>query len=127
MRLHRILGTSPKGFDAQVPLDPFEEQFDLPAILVQQRDCERVKLKVVREEHIALIGFPVVVSDAPQFLWIRFPRLVSGKPDGLIAPQSLVLINLMRVETAEREIVFCPRDEERSRLMNGVQPFEVHV
>ena len=35
LRLHRILARAQKTLDAQMLLDPFEEQFDLPATLVQ--------------------------------------------------------------------------------------------
>ena len=38
LSLHGVLGGAVEGFDAQVLFDPFEEQLDLPALLVDLRD-----------------------------------------------------------------------------------------
>ena len=37
--LHSVLGIAKKCFDTQVLLDPFEEDFYLPATLVKPSDC----------------------------------------------------------------------------------------
>ena len=38
LRLHGVFAVAEKTLDAQVLLDPFEEQLDLPATLVQGRN-----------------------------------------------------------------------------------------
>ena len=43
-----ILRLSPKGFDAKMLLNPFEEKFDLPSISVKKRDILSGKIEVVR-------------------------------------------------------------------------------
>ena len=50
LRLYRVDAGSDEGFDAQVLLDPLEEQLDLPATLVKQRHLQRVKLKLIGQE-----------------------------------------------------------------------------
>ena len=47
LSLHRILGSSEKCFDAQVLLDPFEENFYLPTALVKLNDCQSWQRKIV--------------------------------------------------------------------------------
>ena len=39
--LHRVFAGAVEGFDPQMLLDPLEEQFDLPAALVELRDGQR--------------------------------------------------------------------------------------
>ena len=39
-----------KGFNSQMLFDPFEEQFDLPAALVELRDRQHRQHKVVRQK-----------------------------------------------------------------------------
>ena len=42
MDLDSVLRVAPKGFDGQVPLDPFEERLDLPPVAVAvDNDCSR--------------------------------------------------------------------------------------
>ncbi len=45
--LHCILGGAEKGFDTQVLLDPFEEDFDSPATFVKPSYYQRRQCKVV--------------------------------------------------------------------------------
>ena len=44
--------------DAQVLLDPFEEQFDLPATLVERGDRQRWQCRVVGQEDERAISSP---------------------------------------------------------------------
>jgi len=47
LRLHGVLGSSEARFDPQVLLDPPEEKFYLPPLLVEQGDALRGKGKIV--------------------------------------------------------------------------------
>lgn len=88
LRLDRVLGNSVEGFDAQVLLDPFEEQLDLPAALVQLRNGEGRQGKIVGEKNQLAIGLLVAVTDAPQGFGIATQRVETHQTDGLIAGQS---------------------------------------
>src|SRR6476646_2373845 len=57
-----ILRGAVKGLDAQVLLDPFEEEFDMPATTVQFGDDVSRKSEVISEEHQSL--FPLDVPKA---------------------------------------------------------------
>ena len=66
MGFHCVLGGTKEGFDAQVLFDPFEEQFDLPAIPVEFGDGECGQGKVVGEEVEGGLRLWVTVFDAAQ-------------------------------------------------------------
>ena len=55
-----------KGFDAQMLLDPFEEQFDRPAAMIQRRDGQRGHGEVVGQKDQGLAGFAIAIAAAPQ-------------------------------------------------------------
>ena len=72
LRFHFVLGGSERRLDSQMPLDPREEQRDLPVLAVQARDQ---------------LGFgcEVVATNA-----IRLPLASSAKTRSSVAGQSLL-------------------------------------
>ena len=60
LRFHGALVCTEKRFDAQMLLDPFEKQLDLPATFVELGDDQSGKLKIVGEEAEALVCLLVV-------------------------------------------------------------------
>jgi len=55
LRFHRVLVRAEKRLDAQMLLDPFEEQLDLPTAFVELGDGQSRKLEVVGEEPEAFV------------------------------------------------------------------------
>src|SRR5659263_267328 len=55
LRLHGVLGSSEERLDPKVLLDPPEEEFHLPPLLVEQGDALRGKSKIVRQENEFLL------------------------------------------------------------------------
>ena len=55
-----------KGFDAQMLLDPFEEQFDLPAAPIELRDGQGWHGEVVGQEDQCPVGDGIAIADAAQ-------------------------------------------------------------
>ena len=51
LRLHGVLAVADETLDAQVLLDPLEEQLDLPAALVQRGNGQRRQRCVVGQKH----------------------------------------------------------------------------
>ena len=41
-----------KGFDLEILLDPFEEQFDFPSLLAHLGDCDAFEIKGIGEKRI---------------------------------------------------------------------------
>ena len=70
LRLHRILAGTQKFLDAQMLLDPFEEQFHLPATFVQCGDGQGWQGCVVGQKHQRLGRFGIFETNTPQLLGI---------------------------------------------------------
>ena len=70
LRLDGILAVAQELLDSQVLLDPFEEQFDLPAVLVECCDGQRRQDKVVGQEDERLATLDIFESNAPQVLGV---------------------------------------------------------
>lgn len=60
LRSYRVLRCPVKRFDPQVLFDPAEEQFHLPADLVEFGDRQSGQKKVNRQEDQVTIVFPIV-------------------------------------------------------------------
>jgi hypothetical protein len=50
LRAHRVWRGAVKGFDAQMLLDPFEEEFDLPASVIKLGDGQRWHSEIVGQK-----------------------------------------------------------------------------
>ena len=79
MRLDGVLGGSGKQLDAQVLLDPFEEQFDLPALFAKRADGQGRQREIVCQEFERLAGILVEADHAPQSIGIALARLFTRK------------------------------------------------
>jgi len=63
LALDRVLGGPEERLDAQVLLDPLEEQLDLPTVSVQVGHCLRWNGEAVGQEVEGLAGLGIVVLD----------------------------------------------------------------
>ena len=70
LRFDRVLVDTEKRFDAQMLLDPFEEQLDLPTAFVKLRDGQGWDFEIAGEEAKALVVFLVIKCDVAQILRI---------------------------------------------------------
>lgn len=127
LRLDCVLACSQKGFDSQVLLAPFEEQFDLPSLTIECCDQFEFESKVVRQK-----GKPFAIlvhcNNATNDLWIFFGGVANSQHTSLIANDLGVRpIDVVRVSSLKLRIGFCTRHEVRLRLMSGVKPFVVEV
>ena len=66
LSLHRIFGSTVEGLDSQMLLDPLEEEFDLPAALVEFCDRECRQSEVVGQKDKPSFLFGIVETDAPE-------------------------------------------------------------
>jgi len=81
-----------EGLDLEVLLDPFEEQLDLPAGLVDLSDRGGGQSEVVGQEHEVLSGFRVAVTNSAKRDRAA-SRLAAVHVDGLVAGQPLFLVD----------------------------------
>lgn len=122
-----VLRGAVKGFDAQVLLDPFEEQFDMPATTVQFGDDVRRKSEVISEEHQSLFPLGIPITNATKLSWIAFSGVEPLQRDGLIALHARAFVNGMRDATQKAEVFPRTSDEESAMQGPAIQSFEVEV
>lgn len=124
---HRVGRRAVKGLDAQMLLDPFEEEFDLPASAIELGDGQRWDGEVVGQEDQRLAGFGIAITDASQRDGIIVLGLQASHHNGLIKPQAGGFIHGPGVTAGAAEVLLGPGDEERPALMNSMPPGEVQV
>ena len=123
-----ILRSSPKGLDAEVLLDPFEEQLNLPAILVQQGNVLGGKLEVVRVVCEGPMQLWSVINDAPEREGVILLVPLSCEPDRLVTKDIVrAFREVFPVFDSIIGMELLTYDEERSRLMDGEESCEVKV
>src|SRR3989304_6625003 len=64
LRLHGVVARTVESFDAQMLLDPLEEQLDLPTALIEPRNRERRQGEGVGQEHQPPFALGVVERNA---------------------------------------------------------------
>ena len=70
-----ILRSFPEPLDLEMLLEPFEEKLDAPPVFIEQRDGQRIRLKIVREEDVHLARFRVYINDFPYLFGIDLSAL----------------------------------------------------
>ena len=123
-----ILGLSPEFLDLEVLLNPLEEEFDLPSVLVQECDVLGRKVEVVRiicECPVKVFCIEDNASDGERIV-LLVP--LSREADGLVS-QDIVLPLKQVISRFDNVFRFelLTYDEEGSRLLNGKEPGEVKV
>ena len=127
LRLDRVLGSTKKCLDPQVLLDPFEEQFDLPALPIQLCNQIGFESKVVDQKHNAFAGL-VLDHHAAQRERIILAGIENRQYTGLIANDvRLGAIHRMRVATLELGVGLGSGYKEGIGLMNGEEPLEIEI
>ena len=123
-----ILRSSPEGLDAEVLFDPFEEQLNLPEILVQQGNVLGGKVEVVRIVCEGPMQLGSVINDAPERERVILLIPLSFKSYRLVTKD---VVRAFREVIPVLDVVIgmelLTYDEERSRLMDGEEPCEVKV
>jgi len=127
LRFDRVLVGAIKRLDAQVLLDPFEEQFDLPALSIQVRYQLGFERKVVGQKSYSLSSV-VLYHHASQCGGIVFAGIENCQYAGLIAHDVRVCsVHGVGVAPLELGIGLGTGDEEGVGLMNDKQSLEIQV
>ena len=127
LRFDRILGGAIEGLDSKMLLDPFEEQFDLPSGLVQQRDGQRRFAEVVCQKNEFLARRRIGIPDTTQGVGVAMMRVKAFQNNRLIETDAKTLFDRMGITALEPEVVFGSGDEEGAVAMDTVKPIEVQV
>ena len=124
---HGVLAGTHKCADAQVSLDPFEKQFDLPARSVQLGYLERCQSKVIGQENEGAFVFRVVEADTTQRLRVTLLGVEAAQADGLVATQPGRFVHQTALDHIELQVRFGADDEERSRAGDPGEASEVQI
>ncbi len=108
-------------------LDPFEEQFDLPAAAIELGDGERRKDEVVGQKDQRLSTLRVLEANAPQRVLKAVARVEDSKHNRLVADQPSRAIDRVRVAAAHLEVGLAAGHEVAARPMQPVQTLEIDI
>ena len=127
LSLHRVLAGAKEHLDAQMLLDPLEEQLHLPALAVQTGNQLRPQGKVVGQKHQPLSG--IVFDNYPaQRGRVVLARIEHAQHPGLVAQHIRVdPVHRVRVTPLELGVALGTRHKERFGFVNNVQPGKVQV
>ena len=125
---HGILAVAPETFDAQMLLNPFKEQLDLPAVTVQQGNvlCRKVEVVgVVHERTSEVCG----VKDNPaQFCRVVGSVTLPCESDSLVEEHAILPVKrIFSVNDLKFRAPLLPNDEECTTEMYSEEPCEVEV
>ena len=116
-----ILAISVKGLDPQVLLDPLEEEFHLPARLVEQADGEGRQVEIVGEEAKKTILFGIVKVNPAEWVRVMLPGGGGSQDNGVIRSKSGRGVNVARVAPTELDAFLGASDEESASFMEDLK------
>jgi len=125
--LHGVGRSAVEGLDPQMPLDPFEEQFHLPPLLVDIGNGLRRDGEQVGQKHKAPMVLSVVESDAAQRLRVILSGLGPHQRDDLIDADPASLVHRGRRQASEAQVPFGADHEESRKAMDSVEALEVEI
>lgn len=125
---HAILAIAPETLDAEVLFDPFEKQFDLPAVTVQQGDVLCRKVEVVGIVHEGTSEVCGVIDNSAQYSRVVAGVALPRESDGLVEEHAVLPVkHTFSVENLEFRFSFLPDDEECTTEMDSEEPCKVEV
>src|SRR4051794_25272726 len=127
LRLHRVLGGAEERLDAEMLLDPFEEELHLPSTLVERANGCRGKQEVIRQEDQCLARFRILEANTTEMMRVARLRKRSVECDRLIADDAGTTVVGSRVNAACGGVRLRSGDEERARLIERKEALEVEI
>jgi len=123
-----ILCLAPEGLDFEMLLDPFEEQFDLPSVLVKKCDFTCFEIEVIRIVCNRSLQTRSIIDNASERNRIVTLIPAPSESDSLVSKdiilsskQILAILNfIVRME-------LLPDNEEGASLFNGKEPRQIEV
>jgi hypothetical protein len=97
----------------------------LPAAAVQFGDRKCWQDEIVGEKDESLGGFRILEADAPQRCLEALVRIEAREDDTLVADQTGLAIDRMRVTALDLEVRLAPGHEEAAALVEAIEALEV--
>ena len=118
LRVHRVLGSSIKGLDVQMLLDPFEEEFNLPALAIQFCNGQWVfNREVVGQEAIDFSALKVLIHNKSQRVRVLPSRVIAGESDSLVRKNARTDVDRSGLNHLIRHVVFSPSNKVGALLL----------
>ena len=127
LRLDGALGVAPKILDTQMLFDPFEEQFDLLAVLVKRCNRQGWQYKIVGQKYERLATLGVFESYASQVLWVAVLGIKPVEQYRLIANNACRSVDSSRVNSSSVHVGFGARHKETTRALHLVKSGEIQI
>ena len=124
---HGVWRRAIKGFDPQMLLDPFEEEFDLPAAAIELGDGQRRHGEVVGQKDQRLARCWIAIADAAHGDRIMALGVQPGEPHGLVETQAGGFVHGARVTACAAEVLFGAGDKEGTALVEAMPAGEVEI
>src|ERR1044071_3331932 len=107
--------------------EPFEEQFDLPAAVVElgNRQCRFGEVVGQKDQRTARLG--IAIANAPQAIGIIAPSIKLRENDGLIQTQTGVLVHGTRITASCPEAAASAGDKKGAALMQAPQSGKIQI
>ena len=118
---------SVKGLDSQMLLDPAEEEFHLPALLVNIGDGYGGNGKNIGQVDKTLLGVHVHVGHPAQGLRIGISGFLVCENNALIGTKPQRFVHFLRIEAAAPKIALGANHEESGKEIHGIKPRKVYV
>jgi len=124
---HRVGRGAVEGFDAEMLLDPFEEEFDLPAAAIELGDGQRRHGEVVGQKDQRLARLGIAIADAAHGDGIIVLGFQAGEHHGLVETQAGGFVHGAGATAGATEILLGTGDEESATLVEAMPAGEVEV
>ena len=119
---------SPKSLDLKMLLDPFEKQFHLPPVFIEQGNVLRAEVEVVRIVDEASVKFWCIIDNSSDNTGILLLILLLGEANGLVFEHAVCSIeNTLAIDNLVCRLALLPDDKERPEHMDPVESGEVKV
>ena len=124
----RIFRFSPETLDLEVLLDPFEKQFHLPPIFIEQGDVLCTEVEVVRVVDKASMKLWHIIDNSSDNTRILLLILLLGEADGLVFEYIVCSVeNTLAITDLICRLALLPDDKECSEHINPIEPGEVKI
>ena len=127
LRLHGIFRVAIKGFDSKVLFDPFEEQFDLPALFVKCANSVGWQGEIVCQKLEGIACFAVEERYKSKGLWIPRSGQHPSQSNMMIADQTSICCDGKRLHHRDLHVCLGTSDEERFGHVQCVKSREVDI
>ena len=125
---HSILSIAPKGRNTQMLLNPSEEKFNLPSLLIQQGDIAGLECEVICQERERSLQFRSIVNNSPESTRIFLLGLIACKAYRLVKQNIICTVEqIFTINNLIVEMRLLSNDEVRVNNVDSIQPGKVII